>query len=61
LHHLIYPTCHIENKFVVVVKQTRNKTKKTENLSVHNVSPPQSQYFVEPPFAAITAASLLGE
>ena len=27
---------------------------------MHNYSPPQSQYFVEPPFAAITAASLLG-
>ena len=27
---------------------------------MHNYSPPQSQYFVEPPFAATTAASLLG-
>ena len=27
---------------------------------MHNYSPPQSQYVVEPPFAAITAASLLG-
>ena len=31
--------------------------KNTENVSVHT---PQSQYFVETPFAAITAASLLG-
>ena len=30
------------------------------NLSVHNYSAPKSQYFVEPPLAAITAASLLG-
>ena len=42
-----------------IVKQTRNKTKKTGNLSVYNYSPPQSQHFVEPTFAAITAASLL--
>ena len=34
--------------------------KKTENLSVRNYSPPQSQYFVGPPIAAITAASILG-
>ena len=34
--------------------------KKTENLSMHNYSPSQNQYFVEPPFAAITAASLFG-
>ena len=27
---------------------------------MHNYSPPESQYFVEPPFAAITVASLLG-
>ena len=27
---------------------------------MHNYSPPQSQYFVEPYFAAITAANLLG-
>ena len=27
---------------------------------MHNYSPPQSQYLFEPPFAAITAASLLG-
>ena len=27
---------------------------------MHNYSPSRSQYFVEPPFAAITAASLLG-
>ena len=42
------------------MEQTRNKTKKTESLSVHNYSPPQSQYFVEPPLAANTTASLLG-
>ena len=56
LYHMIYTTClpHF------IVKQTRNRTKKTENLSVHNYSPPKSQYFVEPPLAAITAASLLG-
>jgi hypothetical protein len=40
------------------VKQTSNKTKKTEILSVHNYSPPKSQYFVEPPFVAISTASL---
>jgi hypothetical protein len=27
---------------------------------MHNYSPTQSQYFAEPPFAAITAASILG-
>ena len=42
------------------MKQTRNKIQKTENLSVHNSSPPQSQYIVKTPFAAIIAASLLG-
>uniref|UniRef100_A0A8C7TGE4 Gamma-glutamyltransferase 1b n=1 Tax=Oncorhynchus mykiss TaxID=8022 RepID=A0A8C7TGE4_ONCMY len=46
-------------KYFFIVKQTTNKTKK-QNLSLHNYSPPQSQYFVEPHFAAITAASLLG-
>ena len=46
---------------IIIVKQKRNKTtKKSENLNVHNYSPPQRQYFAEPPFAAITAASLLG-
>jgi hypothetical protein len=51
---------HFEDtKYFWGVKQTRNKTKK-QNLSVHNYSPPQSQNFVEPPFAAITASSLLG-
>jgi hypothetical protein len=29
-------------------------------MSVHNYSPPQSQYFVEPIYTAITDASLLG-
>ena len=62
LYHLIYTTCLPlwRCKIFFIVKQTRNKTNKTENLSMHNYSPPQSQYFVEPPFAAITAAHLLG-
>ena len=47
-------------KIVFIVKQTRNKTKKLKLLSMHNYSPPQSQYFVELPFAAITAAKSLG-
>ena len=42
LYHLIYTTylplwrC----KIFCIVKQTRNKTKKTENLRMHNYSPP---------------------
>jgi hypothetical protein len=51
-----------ENAKYCFVKQTRNNTKilnKNTKLE-RNYSPPQTQYFVEPPFAAITAASLLG-
>jgi hypothetical protein len=38
------------------VKQTGNKTEKQK--SVYNCSPSQSQYFVEPPFAAIATTML---
>ena len=58
--HNMSTTLKMQNIFYLFMKQTRSETKITENLSVHNYSSHQSQYFVEPPFAAITAASLLG-
>ena len=36
------------------------ENKKTEKCGVQKYSAPLSQYFVEPPFAAMTAASLSG-
>ena len=36
-------------------------TNKCEKCGMHTYSAPLSQYFVEPPFAAITAASLFGD
>ena len=56
---------HFEDaKYFFIVNQTRNKTKKL-NLSLHNYlwydlkSAVYQRNFVEPPFAAITAASVL--
>ena len=43
-----------------IVKQTTNKTKKQKTRACITIQPHKSQYFVEPPFAEITAASLLG-
>ena len=52
-------------KWCIIVKWKENDTwfyifftnkKKTEKCGIH----PPSQYFVEPPFAAMTAASFLG-
>jgi hypothetical protein len=49
--HNMPATLKMQNIFYC---QTNKKSdKKTENLSVHNYSPPESQYFVESPFAAL--------
>ena len=60
LYHLIYTTCLPlwRCKIFSIVKQTRNKTKKLKTWACITIHPPQQ--FVEPPFVAITAASLLG-
>ena len=54
--HNVPTTLKMQNIFFIVKQEIRQKT---ENFSVHKYSSPQSQYFVEPPFSAITAASLL--
>ena len=50
---------HFEDTKYALMWNKQEIRQKKQNLSLHNYSPPKSQYFVEPPFAAITAASLL--
>ena len=61
--HLIYTTCLSlwRCNILFIVKQTRNESKKTENLSVHNYSPQRSQYFVEPTFCSNYSCKSLGK
>ena len=49
------PTLKIQ--IFVIVKQVKYAGKKRYSGLIVNCLPPPSQYFVQPPFAAITAAS----